>query len=109
MGGGTGRGNAGGRLRTGPLRSAGKGSGCGPAGGCLLPQSCLRGAPWSLLPIIDPHGQIATDAWFDFHQRRTDDEISESQNILMLHGGERVNRLSTTLKQRGCVFTAFSN
>lgn len=89
------------RLRTGPRRSAGRGSGSGPAWGYLLPQLCLHGASWSLPPIIDPFGQIATDASFDFDQRQPDDEISKSPNILMLHGGERVNRLAATLKQRG--------
>lgn len=82
---------AGGRLRTGPLRSAGKGSGSRPAGGYLLPQFCLHGASWSLPPIIDPCGQIATDASSDFHQRQRDDEISKTQNLSRLHGGERAN------------------
>lgn len=104
-----GRGNAGGRLRTGPLRSVGKGSGSRPAGGDLLPRFCLHGASWSLLPIIDPCSQIATDASFDFHQRQRDDEISKTQNILMFHGGERGNGLSPALKQHGCTFPTFSN
>lgn len=101
MGSGTRRGNAGRRLRTGPLRSAGRGSGSRPARGSLLPQLCLRGASWSLPPIIDHFGQNATDASFDFDQRQRDDEISKTPNILRLHGAECANRRAATLKQHG--------
>lgn len=94
---GPGGGGAGGRLRTGPLRSAGKGSGSRPAG-VICSLSCVYMEPLGhYVQLLTHVAKLQLMHHLTFAQ---DPKCFE---------GFTVERLGPTLKRRGRILSTFSN